>query len=159
MSEQPRSAEIEEGLVESVLEDASLPCRRCELGWVIPVGGRRSCEVALVPTPGGLRVEAVLASWDDLGALERQALEHFLGRATMDLRLARCELRDRQAVVAVDLAAGDVEVNLPHAVGAVLTAGRLLAREVGALLRAEVAERYLRFFALGSEMAGATGRI
>jgi hypothetical protein len=159
MSEHARPEEIEEGLVESALEEAGLPCKRREAGWVVPAGGLRLREIALTPESGGLRVEAVLASWDEISATQREALERFLRSGETGLRSARCEQSKGQALAFVLVAAGDLEAHLPHAVAAVLAAVRLLAREAGALLSTEVADAYLRFFAQGSEMAGATGRI
>jgi hypothetical protein len=138
---------VEDGVVEGALEAAGAPFKRREPGWVVPAGGGRQVEVVVRPAEGGLRVEAVLAGWDEIGGVEREALAAFLCRAQAGLRFARCELGEKQALAAAGLAADDVEAVLPHALAAVLAAVRRTAREAGALLGRDFAEGYLRFFA------------
>ena len=117
------------------------------------IKGKQIQRIAPWDAEAGL--EAVLASWDQIGPREQLALAGFLCRAQAGLRFARCELNEKQALAAASLAAADVEAGLPHAVAAVLAATRLLAREAAALLNAEVAEGYLRFLAVGEETTGA----
>jgi len=146
---------VEEAVVEEevvgALEDCGLPYKRRELGWVVPPGGQRSVEVVLTPREGGLRIESVLAGWDEIGGAQREALARLLCRAQGQLRFARCELNEARAVVAANLRAGEIETGSAHAVAAVLAAARLLGREASALLLAEVAEGYEAFFASEAE--------
>jgi hypothetical protein len=140
------SDEIEEDVVVGAVESAGLPCKRREPGWVVPVGAGRSVEVALVRVAGRLRVESVLMSWDEIGDIEQEALARFLCRAQSGLRFARCELHPKQVVVAANLTSADLESSLPHAVAAVVAAGRVLVHEVAALMSRELAQEYVNFF-------------
>jgi hypothetical protein len=136
-----------EGVV-SALEEAGLPFKQREDGWVVPASVHLPCEVAVRPLPGGVRVESVLLAWDELGETELSALQWFSSRAERGLRFARCELAGRQVRVAAQVRADEVERILPHAVLGVATGVRLLAREAGTLLLPEVARAYLEFVAL-----------
>jgi hypothetical protein len=151
--------EVTEEVVAGALESAGLPHKRREPGWVIPPGSQRLREVVLTPLAGGLRIESVLGSWDEVGPAEREAMARLLCRAQAQLRFARCELNDEQAVVAARLTAREIETGLPHAAAAILAAARLLSREVGALLLPEVAEGYMRFISSRAEKQPAAGRI
>jgi hypothetical protein len=139
--------------VESALEEVGLPWRRRAEGWVVPAGASLPREITLRPLPGGLRVEAILLAWDELGEAELAALAWFLCRAQHGLRFARCELADRQARVAALVRVEELGSALPHALMGVATGTRLLAREVGALLLPELARAYVEFFGTGEKPA------
>jgi hypothetical protein len=143
---------IERDAVESALECAGLPFKTREQGWIVPAGGQRPSEVSIIPNREGLRLECVLAEWDEIGAAPWQALSHFLSQAQTGLRIICCELREHQAAMIAQLDAGEIEARLPAALGAVLAASRMLTREAAALLIAEVADGYLRFHGAPCEM-------
>lgn len=134
----------EEWLIESALDEAGRSWKRREAGWVMAGG---PVEVHVVKEGDGVRVEAVLASWDALGPDGREALQSFLGRAEKSLRVGRCELREKGALVRAYLEGRRVEAELGAALAAVAAAAARLAREAAALTTAEVAAGYRRFFA------------
>jgi hypothetical protein len=153
------SRTIEDDAVTGALESIGLPFKRRDSCWLIPPGGQRPCEINLTPVGDSVRIESVLSTWDEIGTDEREALARFLCRAQGSVRFARCELGERQAVIAARLQASVLEAGLPHAAAAVLAGSRLLGREVGALLDQEVAEGYLRFFGVDRESRAIAGRI
>src|SRR5262249_19438122 len=120
---------------------------RREAGWVVRAGGSLPCELIVWPAPGGVRVEATLASWDEVTPATRLALAQLLSGAQRGLCFARAELDERVARLASNLPMTEVRAGLGHALGGVAAGAGLLAREAGALLAAEVAEGFLRFFA------------
>lgn len=149
---------VEDWLIEATLDEAGRAWKRREPGWVVPAGVGCPAEVVVVPESGGLRVEAALASWDGLGADEREALGRFLARAGRSLGAARCEVEDKRALVWAHLDAPRVEAELAGALASVSSAAARLAREAAALATPEVARGYLRFFA-AAEMAAAVVRM
>jgi hypothetical protein len=132
-------------VVEAALDASGFGWKRREEGWVVPAGERLARAIEVRPGPAGVRVEAVLATWDELGATEAAAVGRLLCRAQLGLRLARCELDARQARVVALLAAGHVETALPHSLGGVAAGVRWLTREVGVLLAPPVARAFLDF--------------
>jgi hypothetical protein len=141
---EPGTAVSEEALEAALLASGFAWSRR-ETGWAVPVGEHLPRELQITAGPAGVRVEATLAEWDEVGDKERRALARFLLAAQAGLRLARCELDQRRAriVSAVD---GDlVDAELAHALMGVAAGCRLLAREAAALLAPEVARAYLEF--------------
>ncbi len=94
------------------------------------------------PVPGGTRATAVLADWDEIAPVCRDALAEFLLAAQAGLRCARCELDERRASLVAFVATASLEVDLTHALLGVAAGCDLLAREATALLRPEIAEIY-----------------
>jgi hypothetical protein len=143
-------------LIEGALDATGLGWKRRDGGWVVPAGGRLPREVLVAHEGDGVRVQAVLVEWDEIGGDERAALAQLLGRAEVGLRFARCELSAAQARVTALVEAKDIEGALADAVGGVAAGCRLLAREVGALLAAQVARAFLECQgSFGEKAAGA----
>jgi hypothetical protein len=143
------NADVAEGLdeqVAEVLEDARWPWARRGEEWVVLAGSGLPCEVVIRRTSGGVRVEAVLATWDEVSPASLRALSALLTRAQAGLCFARAELAEGSARLFSEVADADVPSNLGHALGGVAAGARLLGREAGALLVEGVAEEYLRFF-------------
>ncbi len=138
------AAALAETIAEA-LHATGLTWKRRDEGWVAPTGGRLPREVLVTLEEAGVRVQAVLVEWDEIGADERAALGLLLGRADAGLRFARCELTATQARVAALVEAKDVEASLADRVGGVAAGCRLLAREAGALLVPEAARAFLEF--------------
>jgi hypothetical protein len=151
--------EIDAEVVEAGLDALGVPWKRRESGWVVPIGPRWPCEVSLARTANTLRIEAVLASWDEQSARERQALELLLSRAGRSCPGVRFECGERQALAWAELPGGASERAVQAATCRVAAAARLLAREASMLLSPEVAEGYLRFFGAPGEMAPTPGRM
>jgi hypothetical protein len=143
-----------EELAEAALEGAGLGWKRREGGWVVPAGGKLPREVRIAAEGAGVRVEAVLVEWDEVGPAEREAVARLLCRAQLGLRFARCELTPTCARVAARVGINDVEGALADSVGGVAAGCRLLAREVGALLVPEAARAFLEFLGVPAERAG-----
>ncbi len=150
---------IDSEVIEAGLDALGVAWKRRETGWLVPVGPRWPCEVSLAAVGDALRIEAVLASWDDMGTVEQSALELLLKRAGASCPGVRFERGEGQALAWAELPAGAGERAVVAAVCRVAAAGRLLGREAGALLSAEVAESYLRFFGAANEMAPVPGRM
>ena len=111
-------------------------------------------ELGIELMPGGVRVAAVLASWDELNAESGCALEEFLLSAQPFLRCARCELGSQRAQVVSPIRTEDLGLQLMHALLGVAAATRLLAREASALLFPEIAQVYLELVAPPANMPG-----
>jgi hypothetical protein len=144
----PRPADCEGGpaleeAVDGVLDAAGWRWSRRAASWSVAVTERLPREVAIVAAGDGVRVETTLAEWDEIPAVCREALAEFLLAAESGLRLARCELGDRQARLVSQVAADRLDEDLPHALLGVAAGCELLAREAAVLLRLEVAEIYL----------------
>jgi hypothetical protein len=137
------SGAIPDGLIESALDATSLPWVRREAVWTIPLTASLARELLLRRVPHGVRVEGVLAEWDEAGARELEALRLFLRRAEPSLHFAHCAVDGKRAVVFVETSASDLETSLPQCIGGVAAACRLLAREAAALLAPELAAAYL----------------
>jgi hypothetical protein len=131
--------------VEAALEAAGIAWKRREEGWVVPASARLPREIQIAPHAGGVRVEAALVGWDEIGELEATALGRLLCRAQFGLRFARCELDARQARVAALVEAAHLDRDLPDSLSGVAAGSRLLAREVGILLAPDMARTYLDF--------------
>jgi len=152
--------EPETDVVGAILDELGFAYKRREAGWYVQASARCPQEISLTPTGnGGLRVEAVLASWEEIGDVEKLALARFLCRAQVGLRFARCELQDRQAVAAALLFAEEVESGLGDVLLAVQSAVGRVAREASALLAPDLAAAYVSFFSSGEETPNAAGRI
>jgi hypothetical protein len=144
-------------LVVAAFEESGLAWKRRDGGWVVPAGGPLVREVAVRPEGAGLRVEAVLVEWDEVGALEREAVARLLCRAQAGLRFCRAELLPNRARLTALLEERDVEGALADSVGGVAAGCLLLAREVGALLSIDVARVYLEFH--GAEKGPGAGTL
>lgn len=155
-----------EEVIEAALDGSGFPWSRRAACWAVAVTGRLPREVLVSPAPGGARAETTLAEWDDVAPVCPEALARFLVAAQAGLRFARCELGERRARVVAFAAAATLDADLPHALLGVAAGCELLAREVVALLRPEIAEIYLNYRRMPSEgeghsrsdTPGATGR-
>jgi hypothetical protein len=136
-----------EEVVEAVLETSGLAWSRRERGWAVPAAENSPRELRISAEPGQVRVEAVLADWDEIGVVEAEALARFLYLAQPGLRCARCELHERQARVSSVIETEYLETDLPHGLRGVAAGCRLLARETTALLVPEMARALLEFHA------------
>lgn len=136
--------------IDAALEAAGRVWKRREGAWIVPAGERLPREIRITTQGVRVRIEAILMSWDEIGADETLALSRLLCRAQFDLRFARCELDERQARIAALVEASVVERDLPDALSSVMAEIRLLAREVGLLLAPETARTYLDFLCRGS---------
>jgi hypothetical protein len=133
--------------VEAALEGSGVPwCSRDE-GWAVPATQARPWELRVRPVPGGVRVETILAEWDEEDPVEVAALARFLAAAQAALRFARCELGPHSTRVVSLAETSRLETDLPHSLRAVAAGCGLLVREVRALLVPEAARRYLAFHA------------
>ncbi len=141
-------------MIEGALDLTGLGWKRREEAWVVPATGRLPREVLVAPEGGGVRVQAVLVEWDEIGPDERSALALLLCRAQLGLRFARCELSPTQARVTALVEARHIDGALADSVGGVAAGCRLLAREVGALLNPEAARAFREFFEGKGENAG-----
>jgi hypothetical protein len=155
-----------EEVIETALDGSGFPWSRRASCWSVAVAGPLSHEVLVYPAPGGARVQAVLAEWDDLAPECREALGQFLLAARAGLRAARCEHDERQARVVAFAAAECLDEGLTRALLGVAAGRGLLAREAAALLRPEVAKKYLSCRRMpsaeaehaASDIPGAAGR-
>lgn len=141
--------------VEAALDDSGFAWKRREAGWAVPAAGRLTRDVCVSGVPSGVRVEAVLVQWDEIGAAEAEAVARLLCRAHLGLRFARCELDAGQARVVALVASDHVAGGLAWAVGGVAAGAQMLAREVGALLVPEVARVFLEFCRYGGKAPAA----
>jgi hypothetical protein len=131
--------------LEAALEASGFGWTRREKGWAVPAGERLPREIQVSAGAAGVRLDAALAEWDEIGDAERQALARFLLAAQPGLRLARCELDERKAQIASAVASANIDTELGHSLMGVAAGCRLLAREAGTLLAPEVARAYLEF--------------
>jgi hypothetical protein len=131
--------------LETALESTGFTASRRQAGWSVSPPPRCPRELLLTIVPGGVRVNATLADWDEIDPISAAALAQFLCSAQAGLRFARCTLDERNARVMAFARASHLESDLPHALRAVATGCELLAREASALLRPELAEHYLAF--------------
>lgn len=140
----PATSPAPEEMIEAALDGSGLPWSRRASFWSVAVRERLPREVLVVPVPGGARAESVLAEWDEIAPVCREALAAFLVSAQAGLRFARCEMNDRRARVVAFAAAERLDAELPHALLGVAAGCELMAREAEALLRPEVAEMYVQ---------------
>jgi hypothetical protein len=130
--------------VEKVLEAAGLCWSRRDFGWAVPVSGAGR-ELLLKPTPGGLHIEAVLLELENAVPVSQHAVRRFLEHARKLLSPAHGELKDNQALLAVDIPAARIETQLNESIRSVSDGYRALAREARTLLVPELARYYLAF--------------
>lgn len=126
--------------VEAALDEAAPGWKHRGEGWVVPAAPGCPHEVTLHQEAGGVRVAAVLASFDAIDDTQRQAVERYLGRAT-----PHGELRAGSIVLAIALQPEEGEARLAEALARVRAGAAQLSREANALLLPEVAAAYLRF--------------
>src|SRR5262249_35928943 len=115
----PAGGEPAAEALEAGLEASGLAWARRDKAWAGAADDRLPRELHVGATPAGVRVEAVLAEWDEVGAAEREALALFLATAQAGLRGARCELGGQSARVAAVVEAAHVDTDLTHALLAV----------------------------------------
>jgi hypothetical protein len=137
--------------VEAALEGSGFAWSRREKVWAVPANETLPRELQIRLTPRGVRIEAVLVEWDEIGAAEHQALAHFLLSAQGGLRSARCELTEQSARLAVVADVAHLDADLRHGLLGVAAGCRLLAREAAALLVPEAARLFLEFHGSGAE--------
>jgi hypothetical protein len=137
--------EISDEVIEEALTASGFAWTRRQANWAVPARGSLPRELRVERLPDGLRVEALLVSWDEAGPAELEALACFLERAQRGLCFARCELAERQARLTAVVPAAEVETGLPDALAGVAAGARLLAREAAALLVPALARAYLQF--------------
>jgi hypothetical protein len=149
-SDEPITAEA----LEAALESSGFGWARREQGWAVPAGEALAREIAVHAEPGGVRLEAVLADWDEIDDVSRTGLAAFLLAAQANLRGVRCHLEGGRALVVVRAEADHLETDIPSGLHAITTACRLLAREAAALLSPATARAYLAY----REIRAARGR-
>jgi hypothetical protein len=137
--------------VEAALEGSSFAWSRREHGWAVPANETLPREMQVQGTPRGLRIEAVLVEWDEIGATEAEALARFLLAAHAGLRFARCEWIEGRARLAATAASAHLDEDLRHGLLGVAASCRLLAREAVALLLPEAARLFLDFHGPAAE--------
>jgi hypothetical protein len=131
--------------LETALDSTGVSASRRQAGWSVSPPPRCPRELLMTIVPGGVRVRAALADWDEIDPVSSSALAEFLASAQAGLRFARCTLDERNAHVMAFARASHLESDLLPALRAVATGCELLAREASALLRPELAEHYLAF--------------
>jgi hypothetical protein len=129
--------------IEAAIDGGGFPRVRRSSAWAVAVMARLPREVLVSPTPGGTRVTATLADWDEIAPACSEAMGRFLVAAQAGLRFARCERDEQHARVVGFAATAALDTDLVHALLGVAAGCDLLAREAEALLRPEVAEIYL----------------
>jgi hypothetical protein len=141
----PAGGEPAADVLEAALETSGLAWARREKAWAVPANDRLPRELHVTLTPAGVRVEVVLAEWDEITPAEREALALFLATAQAGLRGARCEMDARSARVVAVVEAAHVDSELACGLLAVAVACSQLARPAAALLTPEVAAAFLEF--------------
>jgi len=129
--------------IEAAIDGGGFPWVRRASSWAVAGAARLPRELLVSPVPGGARVSATLAEWDEIAPACSEALGRFLVAAQAGLRFARCERDERHARVVGFATAVALDTDLVHALLGVAAGCDLLAREAEALLRLEVAETYL----------------
>jgi hypothetical protein len=158
MSIKVEGTQVMDEAIEAVLDGTGWPWSRRSASWLVALTPRLPREVRVVPAEAGARVETTLADWDELPAVCREALRVCLVAAQPGLRFARCELDERQARLTCDVAAERLDDELPQALLGVAAGCELMAREVEALQRPELAEMYTRHRRMLPETPGETPR-
>jgi hypothetical protein len=131
--------------VEAALEGSGFAWSRREKVWAVPANETLPREMQIRVTPRGVRLEAVLVEWDEIGAAEAKALALFLLSANAGLRSARCELTAQNARLAAGADFAHLDDDLRHGLMGIAAGCRLLAREAAALLVPEAARLFLDF--------------
>ncbi len=131
--------------LEAALDASGYAWAKREKGWAVPANENLPRELQISVTPHGVRVEAILADWEQIGDVEGQALAAFLVGAQSGLRFARCEMDAISAHVVSTADAAHLDADLAHALTGVAVGCRLLAREAATLLVPEAARAFLEF--------------
>jgi hypothetical protein len=129
--------------IEAALDGGGFPRVKRASSWAVVVAARLPREVLVGAAPGGARVAATLAEWDEITPACSEALTRFLVAAQPGLRFARCEKDERRAQIVGFAGTESLDADLVHALLGVAAGCDLLAREAEALLRPDVAETYL----------------
>jgi hypothetical protein len=135
--------EIEE-IVQSALVGLGIAWKRREAGWFLSATKGMPFDITLT-VEDEVWIEATLASWEEIGQRQRTALCRLFERAQTEWPGVDFILAEKHARVRTSAGKQPSERVVVSALGRVAGAGRLLSREVSALLDAELAERYLRF--------------
>lgn len=131
--------------LEAALEGSGFAWARRDHGWAVPASDSTPREVSVSIAPGGVRLEAVLADWDEPSEPCLAAIASFLLAAHESIRAVRCHIDGSRAVVIARAESAHLEADVLHGLQGIATACRLLAREAAALLAPEVARAYLDF--------------
>jgi hypothetical protein len=137
--------------LEAALDASGFTWARREQGWAIPANENLPRELQISEGPSGVRVEATLTEWDEIGEAGARALARFLLAAQGRLRFARCELDGKSARVVAQVEPAYLDADLTHALTGVAVGCRLLAREAAALLIPEAARAYLEFHGISPQ--------
>jgi hypothetical protein len=140
-----------EEAVEGALEGSGFAWSRREKGWAVPANETLPRELQITVEPRAVRIEAVLVEWDEVGAIEAQALAQFLLWAQGGLRFVRCELTEQSARLVAGADAAHLDDDLRHGLMGVAAGCRLLVREAAALLVPEAARLFLEFHGIAAE--------
>jgi hypothetical protein len=130
--------------IETALDAAGVAWTRRDGRWAFPAVGV-SRELIALPTPEGMRVEALLVAWEDALPDAVAALRHFLNKAVKSLPGVECVLEAAEARIVIALAHEQLEAQLSPAIEALSVACRLLARESAALLVPDLSRHYMSF--------------
>lgn len=131
--------------VESLLDECVPGCSWQEGHWIVPPDASVSRERIVRLVPGGVSVQAALATWESQERLVREALAEFLWRAQASLRLARLELHETEVRVFSQVETAFLSRDMAHSLEGVAEACRTLGKEVAALAVPELANAYLEF--------------
>jgi hypothetical protein len=130
-------------VVEDILTQSGLAYVRRDSAWAVAPAAGLPREILVQPHPGGVKVEAILTTWDTITSESNEALAEFLVTAEARLRWARCELSAHSAHVICQIRTEDLDLHLMHGLRGVAAAAQMLAREASALLVPELAHIYL----------------
>jgi hypothetical protein len=131
-----------EDAIEGVLSQSGLAFVRRDASWAAPAPAGLPTEIVVSPLADGVRVEAMLAAWDEVSAPSRDALAEFLLAAQRGLRCARAELGSQLARVTALVRTESLDPDLLHGLRGVSAGARALAREASMLLSPEAAGLY-----------------
>jgi hypothetical protein len=132
-----------EEALEDALNESGLGFLRRDSSWIAAALPGLTGGLAVSRVGDGARVEAVLATWDEIAPECAEALAEFLLAAQAGLRCARCELGTHAARAVAQVRTEDLGRHLIHSLRGVAVAARLLAREASALLVPQAAHIYL----------------
>ncbi|HJT76866.1 MAG TPA: hypothetical protein VJ739_06650 [Gemmataceae bacterium] len=132
-------------VIEAALEASGLAWSRRDTAWAVPANEILPRELKIRSVPGGVKLEAVLAEWDEIMPECGEALARFLVAAQAGLRGARCEMDATTARVTALVGAEQIDSDFVHALMGVAAGCRLLARQAVALLLPDMARAYLAF--------------
>ncbi len=139
----PKSVECD--AVESVLESTGLEWTRRASAWALPANRVVPREILLTCEADGIRLEAVLAQWEEIDASCARALDHFLHQAESGFHFVRLKRSAERATGFALVPEAHLEEDLPVALVGMSAACQHLPCEVEALLQPEIARQFLTF--------------